>query len=81
MRRLIGWPDPRKVVISAAIALLLGAYARIALLPILSTTTPRADDFQDYKFAAQQTVPGGDPYANFIRTRVPWDWSLNSGYI
>lgn len=81
MRRLIGWPDPRKVVISAAIGLLLGAYAWIALLPILSTTTPRADDFQDYKFAAQQIVTGGDPYANFIRTRVPWDWSLNSGYI
>lgn len=81
MRRLIGWPDPGKLSISAAIAVLLAAYAWIALLPIFMPGTPRADDFQDYKFAAQQIATGGDPYANFIRTRVPWDWSLNSGYI
>ena len=81
MRRLIGWPDPTKVAVSAAVVLLLAAYAWIALLPIFLPTTPRADDFQDYKFAAQQIASGSDPYANFIRTRVPWDWSLNSGYI
>src|SRR5690349_21744034 len=66
---------------TAAVALLLAAYAWIALLPIVLPATPRADDFQDYKFAAQQIATGGNPYANFIRTRVPWDWSLNSGYI
>ncbi|HEY9286394.1 MAG TPA: glycosyltransferase family 87 protein [Candidatus Dormibacteraeota bacterium] len=81
MRRLIGWPDRSNVAISAAIALLLAGYAWIALLPIFLPGTPRADDFQDYKFAAQQIATAGDPYANFIRTRVPWDWSLNSGYI
>ncbi len=42
---------------------------------------PRADDFQDYLFAAQQIGSGRDPYADFERTHVPWDWTLSSGYI
>jgi len=42
---------------------------------------PRADDFQDYLFATQQIAVGGDPYADFVRNHVPWDWSLSSGYL
>ncbi|MDQ6709066.1 MAG: DUF2029 domain-containing protein [Candidatus Dormibacteraeota bacterium] len=66
---------------TALIALLLGIYAWLLLLPVFLPTTPRADDFQDYLWAAHQIALGGDPYGNFTRTHVPWDWSLNSGYI
>ncbi len=66
---------------TALIALLLGIYAWLLLLPMFGATTPRADDFQDYLWAAHQIAAGGDPYGNFTRTHVPWDWSLNSGYI
>src|SRR6266699_3859738 len=51
------------------------------LLRLLGPQAPRADDFQDYLFAAQQIATGGDPYANFVRNHVPWDWSLSSGYL
>jgi hypothetical protein len=81
VRRLLGWPDPRQVALSALIAILLAFYAWRFLLPLLGPHAPRADDFQDYLFAAQQITTGGDPYANFIRTRVPTDWSLSSGYL
>jgi hypothetical protein len=78
---LLGWPDPRQVALSALIGILLAFYAWRFLLPLLGPQAPRADDFQDYLFAAQQITTGGDPYANFIRTRVPTDWSLSSGYL
>ena len=84
MRRLqglLGWPDPRQVAASALIGLLAALYALLFLLPLLGHKAPRADDFQDYLFAAQQLAHGGDPYANFIRNHVPWDWSLSSGYL
>ena len=81
MRRILGWPDPRPVIVSALIALLLSLYAWLYLLPVLGPHAPRADDFQDYLFAAHQLASGGDPYANFIRNHVPWDWSLSSGYL
>ena len=81
VRRLLGWPDPRQVALSALIGILLAFYAWRFLLPLLGPHAPRADDFQDYLFAAKQITTGGDPYANFIRTRVPTDWSLSSGYL
>lgn len=81
MRRILGWPDPRQVTVSALIALLLAVYTYLYLLPLLGPHAPRADDFQDYLFAAHQLASGGDPYANFIRNHVPWDWSLSSGYL
>ncbi len=81
VRRLLGWPNPRQVALSALIGLLLAFYAWRFLLPLLGRQAPRADDFQDYLFAAQQIATGGDPYANFIRNHVPWDWSLSSGYL
>ena len=81
MRRLLGWPDPRQVALSALIGILLAFYAWRFLLPLLGPQAPRADDFQDYLFAAQQLATGGDPYANFVRNHVPWDWSLSSGYL
>ena len=81
MRRLLGWPDPRQVALSALIGILLAFYAWRFLLPLLGPQAPRADDFQDYLFAAQQIATGGDPYANFVRNHVPWDWSLSSGYL
>jgi hypothetical protein len=81
VRRLLGWPDPRQVALSALIGILLAFYAWRFLLPLLASQAPRADDFQDYLFAAQQITSGGDPYANFIRNHVPWDWSLSSGYL
>jgi hypothetical protein len=81
VRRLLGWPDPRQVALSALIGALLAFYAWRFLLPLLGAQAPRADDFQDYLFAAQQITTGGDPYANFIRNHVPWDWSLSSGYL
>lgn len=81
MRRLLGWPDRRQLLLSVAIALLLAFYGWRFLLPLVGPATPRADDFQDYLFAAHQIATGGDPYANFIRNHVPWDWSLSSGYL
>jgi hypothetical protein len=81
VRRILGWPDPRLLTVSALIALLLALYAWLYLLPVLGPHAPRADDFQDYLFAAHQLASGGDPYANFIRNHVPWDWSLSSGYL
>ena len=81
VRRLLGWPDLRQVALSALIGILLALYAWRFLLPLLGPQAPRADDFQDYLFAAQQITTGGDPYANFIRNHVPWDWSLSSGYL
>src|SRR3989442_10731693 len=81
VRRLLGWPDPGQVALSALIGILLAFYAARFLLPLLAPQAPRADDFQDYLFAAHQIAAGGDPYANFIRNHVPWDWSLSSGYL
>src|SRR5712691_6233456 len=81
VRRILGWPHPRQVAVSALIALLLALYVGLYLLPVLGPHAPRADDFQDYLFAAHQLASGGDPYANFIRNHVPWDWSLSSGYL
>jgi hypothetical protein len=81
VRRTLGWPDPRQVIVSALIALVLALYAGLYLLPVFGAHAPRADDFQDYLFAAHQLAGGGDPYANFIRNHVSWDWSLSSGYL
>jgi hypothetical protein len=69
------------VIVSALIALLLALYAYLYLVPVFGPHAPRTDDFQDYLFAAHQLATGGDPYANFIRNHVPWDWSLSSGYL
>jgi len=81
VRRLLGWPEPRQVALSALIGVLLAFYAWRFLLPLLGPHAPRADDFQDYLFAARQIATGGDPYAGFVRNHVPWDWSLSSGYL
>ncbi len=81
VRRILGWPDPRQVVVSALIALVAALYAWLFVVPVFGAHAPRADDFQDYLFAAHQLASGGDPYANFIRNHVPWDWSLSSGYL
>lgn len=81
MRRLIGWPDARQVALSVLIALLLAVYAWITLAPVFAAHTPRADDFEDYIYAAHKIATGGDPYGAFVHTHVPWDWSLSSGYI
>jgi hypothetical protein len=81
VRRLLGWPDARQLILSGLIVALLALYAWRFLLPLVGPHAPRADDFQDYLFAAQQIRTGGDPYANFIRNHVPWDWSLSSGYL
>lgn len=81
MRRLIGWPDRGALVITGLIATFLIAYGWLLLLPVFAPAPVRADDFQDYLWAAHQIAIGGDPYGNFVRTHVPWDWSLNSGYI
>jgi hypothetical protein len=81
VRRLLGWPDPRQLALSALIGSLLAFYAWRFLLPLVGPQAPRADDFQDYLFAAHQIATGGDPYADFIRSHVPWDWSLSSGYL
>lgn len=77
----MGWPHPRQVTVSALIALLLVLYAWLYVFPVFGAHAPRADDFQDYLFAAHQLASGGDPYANFVRNHVPWDWSLSSGYL
>src|SRR5256886_10776781 len=81
VRRLLGWPDPGEVALSVLIGILVAFYAWRFLLPLLGPQAPRADDFQDYLFAAHQIATGGDPYADFIRSHVPWDWSLSSGYL
>src|SRR5437588_2117576 len=81
VRRLVGWPDPRQVIVSSLIVLLLAVYAWVAVVPVFGAYAPRADDFQDYLLAAHQLATGGDPYASFARTHVPWDWSLSSGYL
>jgi hypothetical protein len=81
VRGILGWPDRRQVIVSALIALLAALYAWLFVLPLFGAHAPRADDFQDYLFAAHQLASGGDPYANFIRNHVPWDWSLSSGYL
>jgi hypothetical protein len=78
---LLGWPDPRQVATRALIGLLAALYVWLYLVPLLGTQAPRADDFEDYLFAARQLASGGDPYANFVRNHVPWDWSLSSGYL
>jgi len=62
------------------VALLL-VYGWRFLVPLLFDPSPRADDFQDYLFASRQLITGGDLYADFDRTHVPWDWSLSSGYL
>jgi hypothetical protein len=81
VRRILGWPDPPQVAVSVLIALLAALYAWLFVAPVFGTHAPRADDFQDYLFAAHQLASGGDPYANFIRNHVSWDWSLSSGYL
>jgi glycosyl transferase family 87 len=81
VRRLLGWPRPGQLLVSALIVALLATYAWRFLMPILGPVAPRADDFQDYLFAARQLAIGGDPYGDFIRSHVPWDWSLSSGYL
>jgi len=81
VRRLLGWPEPRQVALSALIGILLAFYAWRFVLPLLGPQAPRADDFQDYLFAAQQIASGGNPYDGFIRNHVAWDWSLSSGYL
>src|SRR5207302_5486519 len=81
VRRLVGWPDPRQVIVSSLIVLLLAVYAWVAVVPVFGAHAPRADDFQDYLLAAHQLATGGDPYATFVNTRVTHDWSLSSGYI
>jgi alpha-1,2-mannosyltransferase len=81
VRRLIGWPDPKALAVSCLIGAFLLAYCFLLLLPVFASATPRADDFQDYLWAARQIAIGGDPYGDFVRTHVPWDWSLSSGYL
>ncbi len=63
------------------VSLLCAVYLWRVVLPVLGPTPPRADDFQDYWQAAVQIRTGGDPYADFDRTHVPWDWTLSSGYL
>jgi Glycosyltransferase family 87 len=81
VRRALGWPDPGALIISGLIGLLLAVYAWVAVVPVFGAHAPRADDFQDYLLAAHQLATGGDPYASFVSTHVPWDWSLSSGYL
>jgi len=81
VRRLLCWTDPQQLILTALIGLLLAVYAWLAVVPVFGAHAPRADDFQDYLLAAHQLATGGDPYASFARTHVPWDWSLSSGYL
>src|ERR1700738_4844894 len=81
VRRLRGWPDPRQVALSALIGILLAFYAWRFLLPLLGPHAPRADDFQDYLFAAHQLASGGDPHAHLLPNHVSWGWSARSGYL
>ena len=57
----------RSDVVVVGAGLFLAVYGWRFLLPLVGPATPRADDFQDYLFAAHQIATGGDPYANFIR--------------
>ena len=43
VRRLLGWPDPGQVALSALIGILLAFYAARFLLPLLAPQAPRAD--------------------------------------
>src|SRR2546430_17730401 len=79
VRRLLGWPGPGQVALSALVGILLAFDAARFLVPLWAPQAPRADDFQDSLFAAQQIAVGGDPYADFVRNHVPWDWSRSSG--
>ena len=76
-----GWPNPRDLAATALILVLLALYAWRFVVPVLGAQAPRADDFQDYLYAAGQIASGGDPYGDFIRNHVAWDWSLSSGYL
>ena len=72
----------RRTIELAIIGILLAVYAWRFVLPVLTApSAPRADDFQDYLYAAQQIATGGNPYGDFLRNHVPWDWSLSSGYL
>lgn len=80
--RVLIRPAFRDLVAPALVAVLSALYLWRFVLPlVLAPEAPRADDFQDYLFAARQVAAGGDPYADFDRTHVPWDWSLSSGYL
>ncbi len=76
-----GWPSARDLAATLLIVGLLVIYAWRFLVPVFAAQAPRADDFQDYLYAARQIASGGDPYGDFIRNHVPWDWSLSSGYL
>ena len=72
----------RRTIELAIIGILLAVYAWRFLLPVVTAPGPlRADDFQDYLYAAHQLAIGGNPYGDFLRNHVPWDWSLSSGYL
>ena len=72
----------RRTIELAIIVILLAVYAWRFVLPVLAAPdAPRADDFQDYLYAAHQIAVGGNPYGDFLRNHVPWDWSLSSGYL
>jgi hypothetical protein len=76
-----GWPSPRDLAATVLILGLLAIYAWRFLIPVFAAQPPRADDFQDYLYAARQITSGGDPYGDFIRNHLTWDWSLSSGYL
>ena len=71
----------RRWIELAVIGILLAVYAWRFVLPVFTTASPRADDFQDYLYAAHQIAIGGNPYGDFLRNHLPWDWSLSSGYL
>lgn len=71
----------RRAIELAIIGILLAVYAWRFVLPVFTTASPRADDFQDYLYAARQIAVGGNPYGDFLRNHLPWDWSLSSGYL
>ncbi len=80
--RVFARPAFRRVLGPGAVAILAAVYVWRFVLPlVIDPRASRADDFQDYLFAARQIAVGGDPYADFDRTHVPWDWSLSSGYL
>lgn len=76
-----GWPSPRDLAATTLIIALLAIYAWRFVVPVFAAQAPRADDFHDYLYAARQITSGGDPYGDFIRNHVSWDWSLSSGYL
>jgi hypothetical protein len=78
VRQLQAW---RWRLATGLVVLLVAIYCWQFVLPVFGTTPPRADDFQDYWQAAVQIRTGGDPYTDFYRTHVPWDWTLSSGYL